>query len=655
VLAAAIYALGLTGPFLLDDFVNLQPVINWHEGGVDLQTLIAQNSSGPFGRPVAMLSFAGSAALFGTTSFGFKLGNLLLHLLIGVVVWRLTARLFALDTRMSARAGLLGAIVAAVWLLHPLNVSTVLYAVQRMAQLSALFALLAVLAYMQGRQALEQQRLRPAMTWLFVGFPVLVLTGLLSKENAAVAVAICLAIEITLLATAKRHRAVVGTFFAVFLVLPGLALGALLALSPDSLLGGYDARAFSMAERLLTQPRALLDYLSLILIPSGPRMGLYTDDFIVSSSLLTPPATLVALALVTGATITTLMARRKAPAIACGWLFFLAAHSVESTFLPLEIHFEHRNYLPMVGILVSAVAGFAWISDNVGARRHSTGRLAMVLTLLMLAVLSAATLGRVMVWGSAEAIARQGVRHNPESLRAHADLASWLTREGRHEEAIAVMVALSESERANKRVFGHLGVVTSQCLAGQRPELTHLTRAVEAAQPRLTSSVTHAVRVLMAAQREGKCQGLSKAAIAETATDLLARAPEQSPTSEPIWLMNYYVAKLRYEDGNPALAMDHARRAWIADRSDPPIGELLVRLLIGDGELDEAERIALEVVQRLEPNDVHGKEMMEAHLDLIRRLRRPPTPDPSASTPADQTSSRPSASARTLADVLTSG
>lgn len=624
-LAASIYATGLTGPFLLDDFHNLASVTDWQNGEIDLHTLISQNTSGLFGRSVAMLSFAGSAALFGTTSLGFKLGNLLLHLLIGVLIWRLAARFFALDTRLSARASLLGALVAAVWLLHPLNVSTVLYAVQRMAQLSALFALLAVLAYMQGRQALEQQRLRPALTWLFVAFPLFVLTGLLSKENAAVAVAICLAIEITLLATAQRHRAVVGAFFAVFLVLPGLAFCALLVSSPEWLLGGYEGRSFTLADRLLTQPRALLDYLSLILIPSGPRMGLYTDDFIVSTGLLTPPATLVALALVTGATITALMARLKAPALACGWLFFLAAHGVESTFLPLEIHFEHRNYLPMVGVLISAVAGFAWLSDTVGAQRHSTRWLAMALTLLMLAVLSMATLGRVMVWGSAEAIARQGVRHNPESLRAHADLASWLTHEGRHEEAIAVMVTLSQSERANNRVFGHLGVVTSQCLAGQTPDLTHLTDAVEAAQPRLTSSVTHAVRVLMAAQEEGKCQGLSKAAIAETATKLLAHAFEQSPTSEPIWLTNYYVAKLHYEDGNPALAMDHARRAWIADRSDPPVGELLVRLLMAEGAFDEAERIALEVLQRLEPNDDQGKETMEAHLDLIKRLRRPPT------------------------------
>jgi Flp pilus assembly protein TadD len=653
-LAAVIYAFGLSGPFLLDDFVNLQPVLDWSEGGIDLKTLIAQNSSGPFGRPVAMLSFAGSAALFGTTSLGFKLGNLLLHLLIGIIVWLLAARLFALDARISARASLLGAIVAAVWLLHPLNVSTVLYAVQRMAQLSALFALLAVLAFMQGRRALEQQRLRAAMAWLFVGFPLLVLTGLLSKENAAVAVAICLAIEITLLTEAKRHYPVVRSFFAMFLILPALALGALLISSPDSLLGGYEARAFSMAERLLTQPRALLDYIALILVPSGPRMGLYTDDFTVSTGLLTPLATLIALALVTGATITALMARRKAPAIACGWLFFLAAHGVESTFLPLELHFEHRNYLPMVGILLAAVAGLAWLSDVVSDHRHSTPRLAMAMTLLALAVLSAATLGRVMVWGSAEAIARQGVRHNPESLRAHADLASWLTREGRHEEAIAVMVTLSQSERADNRVFGHLGVVTSQCLAGQTPDLTHLSRAVEAMQPRLTSSVTHAVFVLMAAEREGKCQDLSKAAIAETATGLLVRAHGQSPSSEPIWLMNYYVAKLHHEGGQQSLALAPARRAWVADRSDPPIGDLLVRLLMAEGALDEAERIALEVLQRLKPNDAQGKEMIEAHLDLIKRLRRSPTPDPSSSTPADQANSVPSKRARSLADALTS-
>jgi hypothetical protein len=618
---AAVYSVGLTGPFLLDDFHNLQAVIDWNEGRTTLSSMVLNNQSGPLGRPVAMLSFAASSQVFGVTSFGFKIGNLLLHLLIGALIWRLSIHFFARDRRLSDRAQLLAALVAAIWLLHPLNVSTVLYAVQRMAQLSALFALLAVLAYVRGRLAIEAGRQRTALLWLFAAFPCLLVIGLGAKENAAVAVALCLAIEITLFGAARRERRIVGVFFMLFLALPALVVLALLALRPEMLIGGYDGRAFTLAERLLTQPRVLIDYLGLILFPNGPRMGLYTDDFPLSSAWLTPPSTLIAITAMAGVTLLTWMGRRKAPIVACGWLIFLAGHLVESTFLPLEIHFEHRNYLPMVGILLAGVAAAAQLMPAIVIEPLARARMATVLTVAMLAVLAFVTLGRVLVWGSAEAIARQGVLHNPESLRAHADLASWLTREGRHEEAIAVMLTLSRSHRPINRVFGHVGVVTSQCLAGRSPDLSHLDRAVDAVPSQITSSITHAVSVLMAAEREGKCEGLPRTAIADAAAAMLAKVPSQSPTSEPIWLLNHYVALLWHAEGRDDRALPFAQRAWVPDRADPPVGELLVRLFLAGGDLDKAERTAHEVLARLDANDGTGRGVIEAHLDLVRRLR----------------------------------
>ncbi|MCY0536413.1 hypothetical protein, partial [Klebsiella pneumoniae] len=49
-----------------------------------------------------------------------------------------------------------------------------------------------------------------------------------------------------------------------------------------------------------------------------------------------------------------LAARKRAPSIPAGWFFFLVAHLVESSFLPLEMYYEHRNYLPSFGLLLAA-------------------------------------------------------------------------------------------------------------------------------------------------------------------------------------------------------------------------------------------------------------------------------------------------------------
>jgi hypothetical protein len=75
---------------------------------------------------------------------------------------------------------MLASLLAAIWLLHPLNASTVLYAVQRMAQLSALFVLAAVWAYLAARAQLAAGRTRRALLGLFVLVPLLVVAGLLS-------------------------------------------------------------------------------------------------------------------------------------------------------------------------------------------------------------------------------------------------------------------------------------------------------------------------------------------------------------------------------------------------------------------------------------------------------------------------------------------
>src|SRR5262249_37581770 len=137
---------------MFDDLPNLNPVESWLAGQMSWQSVMLDNQSGMLGRPVSMASFLLSAELWGHNPFSYKLGNLIVHLACGLLGWQVVRRLLALDPRLAARADLLATVVAGLWLLHPINVSTVLYSVQRMAQLSTLFVLASLWAYLAARR-----------------------------------------------------------------------------------------------------------------------------------------------------------------------------------------------------------------------------------------------------------------------------------------------------------------------------------------------------------------------------------------------------------------------------------------------------------------------------------------------------------------------
>ena len=129
-------------------------------------------------------------------------------------------------------------------------------------------------------------------------------------------------------------------------------------LSPlgDWLWAGYGLRNFSLAERLLTEGRVLWFYLGLILFPRLEAFGLFHDDFTLSTGIFSPWTTLPALAGLLGLAWLAWWLRERMPLVSFGIAWFLIGHGMESTFLPLEIAHEHRNYLPLFGILLAVVS-----------------------------------------------------------------------------------------------------------------------------------------------------------------------------------------------------------------------------------------------------------------------------------------------------------
>lgn len=435
--ALVAYRPGLNGPFVFDDGINV--VNNQHLrlsefSRNSLNEVVFSISNGQFRRPLAMLSFAfdfyldrNKAEPF-LSAFTFKVTNLVIHLLNGIAVYFLTYLLVALyrERRQAELSPVypawLALAVSAAWLLHPLNLTSVLYVVQRMASLAALFSFTGLSVYLLGRARLDNGQ-RGGRAAILVCLLIFAPLALFSKENGILLPFLMLVVEVFLFRFETRQpsaRRFLIVFFGVFVVLPALVLSGYLAFHSDLLLAGYARRDFVWEERLMTEARVVWFYLYQIILPNTAAMGIYHDDFIISHSVLDPlttlPAILGILALVTGVWFW----RQRAPLVAFGICFFLVGHSLESSIIPLELVHEHRNYLPMYGILL---AFFHLLLNPLLAVTTRLPR--RVLGVLLIPLFAAGTFSRASDWSGAESLWAAEVRHHPESRRANTAMGDY--------------------------------------------------------------------------------------------------------------------------------------------------------------------------------------------------------------------------------------
>jgi hypothetical protein len=441
-LAWLAYRPGLSGGFLFDDYVNLDALGRY--GPVrDLDGLLRYVTSGaadPTGRPLSLLSFLVDARGWPAEPGPFLRTNLLLHLLNGALLFVLLARLGRVLGDAPSRAGWIAIAASGFWLLHPLLVSTTLYAVQREAMLPATFVLLGLIAYVAGRERLEASAGRRGLGWIVLGLVGGTLLATACKANGILLPLLAGVLEFTVFTAAAvpaspgaapRRRLV-----RLALGLGAVAIAALLATYLPRLGEVPAGRAWTIGERLLTEPRVLLDYLQLVAVPRSVSTGLYNDSFDVSRSFGDPASTLPALAAIVVLLAACVALRRRAPALSAAGLFFFAGHLLESTVVPLELYFEHRNYLPMLLLgwpLARAIA--AW-------RAAPAWRVAATITLWLL--LASITWQRASLWGQPDRLAALWLVKSPHSARAVTTIASELIRRG---EAGAAEQALANAAR----------------------------------------------------------------------------------------------------------------------------------------------------------------------------------------------------------------
>lgn len=496
---------GLSGGFLFDDWVNLPALGRYgpiHDGA-SLARYLTSGIADPTGRPVSLLSFLLDAQDWPADPYPFKRTNLLLHLVNGALLYSVLSalgRCAGLERETTTRSALLA---ASIWTLHPFWSSTVLYVVQRHAMLATFFVLAGIRAWIAGQQAFGHGRTRWAWTLSIIAVPILGLMAGLSKANGFLLPMLLAALGATVLRIdrlprdAQAHARQAQTWLVT---LPALLTVPALAFIALNHIAAFPQRPWSIGERLLSQPRALFDYLQHLLVPRLDATGVFADAFEVSRGLLTPWTTLIAVIALIALAGLAWSSRRSWPLTSAAVLVFLSGHAMESSVVPLELYFEHRNYLPAT-LLFWPLA--VWL-----CRPGQYMRLRLVAGLGFVILCTTMTWAQARLWGDPALLAQAWGHQLPNSPRAQTYAALSDLAAGHSQRAITRLQPLAHRDPSQPQYAA--GLLDAHCAAGYVPRsvISAGRRTFEIAGLR-SDSVYHWV-ISSFLDRDAWCHGLPK-------------------------------------------------------------------------------------------------------------------------------------------------
>jgi hypothetical protein len=638
-LTAIVYWPSLHGGYIFDDTVyfieNTDVHVTTLRLGDWIRAALDQAGTNQF-RALSMLSFAANYYFTGLDPFWPKLTNLCIHLVNGFLLFLLLREALRLRqqsglAQQSQASGIsvAAAMIAGAWLLLPINLTGVAYVAQRMESLANVFVFLGLFWYLRVR------RREYAQGRTGIGLPASIfacmLLGLTAKESAVLLPLYTACAELAL----TRFRNADGKFsrpalltHALLLALPLVA--GLAWISTWIFRGTATFRTFSIGERLLTEPRVLADYIGWTLLPNINSLTFYHDDLTVSHGLLDPPTTLAAIIALLALLGLALWQRRTRPLFCLGILWFFAGHALTATVIPLELVFEHRNYFPSAGLLLSAAS---LIALEPGLRMP-LARNAIVAGFL--ALFAFTTFLRAEEWSDPIRLAYAEALKRPDSPRAQYDLARTLIiAAGKDQKSPLIDKSIAILERNAYRPDSGIAPLQALIYLNGRAHRNIDPRWWQAITQRLhsrtpTQTDISSVIFLFRCQQHGECpdqpQELLNAFVAALTT-----------TAGDANLMSAYADFAVMRLGDPELAVRMSRQVVASNPRVPVYRGNLVKMLIRTGRFDDAQT----EIERLRSFDRGGSQKstiaeLEAALATARsqKPRAPPAPtvpvDPSS-------------------------
>jgi len=447
---AAVYWPGLNGAWLFDDYPNIVDNSGVQPTHFNIPSLIQATLSSPsseFKRPLASLSFALNYLAAGLNPYWMKLTNLLIHLLNGLLVYILALTLLSLAAPDAAkeRDRRIAALIATGWMLLPINLTGVLYVVQRMETMANMFVLIGLIGYAAGRQRMRanpntktaQQKIARRSGFLLCAFSITVPTaiGILAKETAAMLPLYAFLIEWIVLGfrsetmrendTTSARLRVDSRLVLLFLFVLALPLAAGIAWLLPGVLNPltWSTRDFTLHTRLLSEARIVVDYIGWTLLPTPHALSFYNDDFQISGSLFNPWTTFTSILTLIALVACIYWLRSRRPLVALGIALFLGCHLLTGTILPLELIYEHRNYFASFGLMLALIPVLLpQVPSTAVTVKPSFALVRGTLLVGLLLLWSSETAMTARAWGNPLELAETLAARAPKSPRAQYEL-----------------------------------------------------------------------------------------------------------------------------------------------------------------------------------------------------------------------------------------
>jgi len=594
-----IYSNTFNSPFILDDLSGIQKEPHIRLTGLSLEGIRkAARESLYSSRPMGCISFALNYYFHRYNVMGYHLVNILIHITTGILLYfflRTTLSIWTKQSGQPANASLIAFFAACIWFVHPIQIQSVTYIIQRMTSMAAMFYILSLMLYAKFRLTAEKRK-----KWvLFAGCALAGILALGSKPIAVTLPPFILLYEWFFfqdlsLSWLKRHPFRLAGMLILFGLVVFMFLGTVHPV--EKIFNGYANRDFTLTQRVLTEFRVVIYYISLLIFPHPSRLNL-DHDFPLSHSLVDPFTTLLSIGTITGLMVLAFYLARRERVLSFCILWFFGNLVIESSVIGLEIIFEHRTYLPSMFFFLIIVV--------LVHRYFKKGWAVTAFLSLWVILLCSWTYERNRLWGNPVAFARDCAQKSPKKARPQNRLGVMLVRHGRLDDAMACYREALRIEPEFAEAHNNLGVALAkqekldEALAHygealrnrpRYPEAHYGMGVVFAQQQKLDEAILHFTEAVRIDSNYTKAHlGLGVAFAQQGKLDEamahLSVAEQITPNNAEV---HYNLGLLLDKLGNIDLAMAHYNKALEVKSDYEEVHNNLGTLLAGQGRFDEA-------------------------------------------------------------------
>ncbi len=441
-----IYFNSLEVPFYFDDHGNIEhPSLK-----LDKLTLKKVKESLFEGllknRPISNFSFALNYYFHEYRVQGYHLVNIIIHILTASFLYLLLLNLLSIkNCNIKCRqSNYIAFFTALIWLAHPLGTQSVTYIVQRMNSMAVMFYILSLLLFVICRKNISEKkedRNYSFITVCLVGFLLAAAFAMGSKELSATIPIMWFLIEwyffqdldIKWLRKSVPYLAALGII--IFLIAWCYTDGKII----QRTMQGYGGRYFTLEERLYTQLRVVVYYLSLIFYPQPDRLAL-DYDFPISTSLFQPINTLWSAIFLLCLLIISFITAKKDKIISFFIIWFFVGLIIESTIVPLELVYEHRTYMPSMAIIFAVIYLTCRLFKNIKPIFYLNTAILFSIIILFCSW----TIQRNKVWQNPVAFWASNLKNHPNNPRCNCSMGNAFFHAGKFDKAEQFYIRAAE-------------------------------------------------------------------------------------------------------------------------------------------------------------------------------------------------------------------